>query len=148
MSNVERTGWRDESISARHRTWGVACTAVDLDFVLVEHRSGMPNAIVEYKHERARKQYSSNPNYRALINLGNASNIPVLACRYKNDFSKFIVTPLNTKAGEYVSPQTTFSENDYVRLMYEMRGYEDSFTSDYIFKPELKIVDAEQLVLF
>ena len=32
----ERTGWRDEEISRRHRLWGVSCAATDIDFLLVE----------------------------------------------------------------------------------------------------------------
>lgn len=34
MTAQERTGWRDEEISARHRIWGVNCPAVDLDFLM------------------------------------------------------------------------------------------------------------------
>ncbi len=32
----ERTGWRDEKISQRHREWGYNCPAVDLDFEVVD----------------------------------------------------------------------------------------------------------------
>ena len=56
----ERTGWRDERISQRHRLWGVECQAIDLDFLLVEYRSEYddirPVAIIEYKHECAPSQ--------------------------------------------------------------------------------------------
>ena len=53
MTRQERTGWRDEGISRRHRTWGVALTAVDLDFMLVEYTDGKATALIEYKSEHA-----------------------------------------------------------------------------------------------
>ena len=33
----ERTGWRDEKLSQRHRMWGWDCPAVDIDFLLLGH---------------------------------------------------------------------------------------------------------------
>ena len=44
----ERTGWRDEGISRRHRLWGVTCAATDIDFLLVEQNYNTPRAIVEW----------------------------------------------------------------------------------------------------
>ena len=31
---AERTHWRDEALSERHRLWGYDCPAVDVDFLL------------------------------------------------------------------------------------------------------------------
>jgi hypothetical protein len=50
MSASERTGWRDESVSRRHRKWGFDCPATDLDFMLLEYNHGAPVAVVDYKH--------------------------------------------------------------------------------------------------
>lgn len=36
MSLMERTGWRDERLSRRHREWGFDCPMVDCDFIAVE----------------------------------------------------------------------------------------------------------------
>ena len=49
----ERSGWRDEGISRRHRLWGVSCSATDIDFLLVEYIYNTPKAIIEYKNEHA-----------------------------------------------------------------------------------------------
>ena len=46
----ERTNWRDQELSARHRTWGFNCPAVDLDFLMVEYNIGKPVGLIEYKH--------------------------------------------------------------------------------------------------
>lgn len=40
MSGPERTGWRDENLSRRHREWGFHCPAVDLGFLLIEYDTG------------------------------------------------------------------------------------------------------------
>lgn len=120
----ERTGWRDEALSQRHRRWGWDCPAVDLDFLMLEYDHGKASAIVEYKNEHAAPQYASHPTYQALIDLGNKANIPVIACRYSDDFSKWKVTPLNAKAQEILSARAEMTEQEYVRLLYKLRGYE------------------------
>ena len=33
----ERTGWRDEEISRRHRLYGVSCPMIDIDFLVSEN---------------------------------------------------------------------------------------------------------------
>lgn len=69
MKAGERTGWRDQEISRRHRRWGFHCMATDVDFLLVEHHVGMPIALVEYKHWRARPVNLDHPSYLALVAL-------------------------------------------------------------------------------
>lgn len=120
----ERTGWRDERISARHRKWGIGCTATDFDFLLLEYDYGNPVAIVEYKSEFAPKQYPSNPQYQALIKLGNKAAIPVLACRYSDDFSRYLVIPLNEYAKKFISGRIELDETGWVTLLYKIRGHE------------------------
>lgn len=120
----ERTGWRDEALSRRHRRWGWDCPAVDLDFLFLEYDHGRASAIVEYKNEHAAPQYASHPTYQAMIDLGNRAGIPVLACRYADDFSQWKVTPLNHEARKYIPNRVTLSEQEWVRLLYRIRGYE------------------------
>lgn len=63
MTAEERTGWRDQELSNRHRTWGHDCPAEDVDFLLdtqptmfndsfrlVEYYHARPKALIEYKH--------------------------------------------------------------------------------------------------
>ncbi len=120
----ERSGWRDLSLSQRHRRWGWDCPAVDLDFLFLEYDRGKAVAIVEYKHEDAPPQYPTHPTYQALIDLGNRAGLPVFAVRYAGDFSWWKVTALNVAAREYVPTQTLMTERAWVTLLYKMRGYD------------------------
>ena len=133
----ERTGWRDEGISRRHRKWGVGCTAVDFDFLLLEYEFGRPCAIVEYKNEHAELQYASDNRYKALICLGDNSEIPVFACRYSDDYSKWGVTPLNEFAKNYVPERKIFDETEWVTLLYKIKGHE--VTPDFLERMKVEI---------
>ncbi len=98
----ERTFWRDEGLSQRHRRWGWDCPATDIDFLMLEYDNGKASALVEYKNEHAKPQYVSHPTYQAMINLGDRAGIPVIACRYSDDYSIWRVVPLNAKAREFI----------------------------------------------
>ena len=117
----ERTGWRDEGISRRHRLWGVTCAATDIDFLLVEYNYNTPRAIVEYKNEHAPPQKLSASQYQVLKNLGDRAQIPVLAVRYASDFSKFSVVPVNQSAKEFLPNRIVMTENEFVALLYRIR---------------------------
>lgn len=120
----ERTGWRDMRLSQRHRDWGWDCPAVDLDFLFLEYDKGKAVAIVEYKHERAEPQKASHPTYQAMIDLGNRAGIPVFAVRYADDFSWWRVTPLNQVAKEKLPERVEWTEWDWIKFLYHLRGYE------------------------
>jgi hypothetical protein len=102
MANVERTGWRDQALSARHRTWGKEFSAFDLDFILVEYDYRIPCALVEYKNESAPKQDMKSANNAALIMLGDMACLPVFCVRYAKDFSWWKIIPLNSWACAFV----------------------------------------------
>jgi hypothetical protein len=74
----ERTGWRDQEISERHRLWGASCPVVDLDFLLTEIHVGEPMALVEYKHFGARPIDPRPAVFTALRNLADLAAIPSL----------------------------------------------------------------------
>ena len=120
----ERTGWRDEALSRRHRRLGWDCPAVDIDFLFLEYDHGRASAIVEYKNEHAAPQYASHPTYQAMIDLGNKAGIPVIACRYSDDFSKWKVVPLNDAAKKHIPQRVELNEQGWVKLLYKIRGYE------------------------
>ena len=82
----ERTGWRDQELSLRHRQWGLGCPAVDLDFLMVEYDHARVACIVEYKNEFAAPQYPSHSSYRAICDLANRAKVPFIACRYATNF--------------------------------------------------------------
>jgi hypothetical protein len=119
----ERTGWRDQALSQRHRFWGWDCPAVDLDFLFLEYDRGKATALVEYKNEHAGPQRASHPTYQALIDLGTRANIPVFAVRYSDDFSWWRVIPLNSVAKKHLSNRAEMTEKQYVEFLYKMRGY-------------------------
>ena len=118
----ERTGWRDEKLSARHRLWGWDCPAIDIDFLMVEYNHGKPSALVEYKNEHAEPQYRTHPSYQTLIALGDGSGVPVIAARYADDFSWWKITPLNKAAYDIIPEQKKVSEEEWVALLYNLRG--------------------------
>ena len=119
----ERSGWRDLALSRRHRRWGWDCPAVDLDFLFLEYDRGKAVALVEYKHERAAAQWASHPTYQAMIDLGNRASIPVFACRYADDFSAFLVVPLNDVASQFLPSRISMNEREWVSFLYRIRGY-------------------------
>ena len=124
----ERTGWRDLTLSTRHRRWGWDCPAVDLDFLFLEYDKGRAVALVEYKHKRAMPQFATHPTYQAMIDLGNRAGIPVFACRYDDDFVDWGIVPLNAKATEFLPERSVMSEVEWVTFLYRLRGYDPPAT--------------------
>ena len=118
----ERTGWRDENLSARHRRWGWDCPAVDIDFLLIEYDHGKAVALVEYKHEKALPQKASHPSYRALIDLSSKATIPFFVARYADDFSWWKIIPLNRQAKKVLPERTEMNERQWVTFLYKIRG--------------------------
>lgn len=126
MSDFERTGWRDEEISRRHRVWGVNCPACDIDLPLVEYNLGLPAALIEYKHCMAKKPDLRHPTYRALWDLADGYKkdpLPFLIATYQPDIWSFRVTPVNNAAFRYFDFNEQVTEREFVRRLYEMRKY-------------------------
>lgn len=129
MSAHERTGWRDESISKRHRDWGINCPAVDLDFVLVEYDRGEPCAIIDYKHKNARAFSSVHPTMRAVSKLATNSRIPFFIVKYTEKWDCNIL-PINEFAEKcsekYLNDPTGsrgyIREFEFVAFLYALRG--------------------------
>lgn len=118
----ERTGWRDQGLSTRHRQWGVGCPAMDIDLLMIEMDRSKVVAIVEYKGELAQPQVPTHPSYVALCDLGNRAGLPVFAVRYAHDFSWFRVVPLNHSAKAMMPTRKMMTERQYVTLLYNLRG--------------------------
>ena len=120
----ERTGWRDEDISRRHRHWGFNCPAVDLDFLVAEYNIGMPVALVEYKHNRARLPNLKHATYRALTELCDGYRddpLPFIVAFYWPEMWAFRATPVNDAARRAFRPDEMLSEYEYVRRLYRLR---------------------------
>jgi hypothetical protein len=117
----ERSGWRDEAISRKHREWGWDCPAVDIDFLLLEYDRAIPVALIEYKHENAPVAHSVHPSYRALSILATRANIPFFSVRYASDFSWWLITALNELAKRILPDRVTLDESQYVQFLYQLR---------------------------
>lgn len=117
----ERTGWRDESLSRRHREWGWNCPAADLDFLMVEYNVGRPVGLIEYKHFKARQPNVMHPTYRALGELANAAGLPFMLAFYWPDVWAFRVRPLNQMAADYFTFRNVLTERQFVTTLYRMR---------------------------
>lgn len=120
----ERTGWRDEALSRRHRYWGFDVPAIDIDFLMLEYDRGRPVALIEYKRETAGalrlEEMQEHSSYQALMRL--ADRLPVFVVRYAADLAWFDVAPLNSAAFRQVPGLTHWSEAEYVRFLYRLRG--------------------------
>jgi hypothetical protein len=132
-ASPERSGWRCEAISKKHRDWGFHCPAVDLDFVLLEFNWGKPVAIVEYKEKGAKRPDTRSASYRALKDLADGyrkRGLPLLLVRYCKEKWWFEVTPLNQAAFEYYGEGEchTVSQREFVRGLMRMR--KDKITAE------------------
>lgn len=117
----ERTGWRDEWISNRHRCWGWDCPMVDIDFLAAEYDQAKPVAIIEYKAAGAALHDFSKPSYKVLIALANAANIPFAIVRYHPEQSLFYIIPGNESAQLVFTCNRIISEFEYVGQLYRLR---------------------------
>lgn len=117
----ERTGWRDQEISERHRQWGASCPAIDLDFLLTELHIGEPAALVEYKHFRARPINAAAAVFVALRRLADRAGIPFLVAWYWPGSWAFRVCPLNDAAREHFEDPEDLTERAFVQRLYRLR---------------------------
>ena len=120
----ERTGWRDERISLRHKAWGWDCPALDIDFLLLEYDGGTAAALVEYKHECAPEVRVGHPSVRAIVDLADRAGVPAFLVRYADDFTWWYPTPLNERARALRPEARHLSEEQWVQLLYRCRGRE------------------------
>ena len=147
VSAYERTGWRDEKLSARHRLWGHNCPMVDLDFLVVEYNHGKPVGLIEFKHFGAEKPDIEHPTYRALIELSNLASLPFLVVFYDNEDWWFRVYPINDAAKVHYKKGQIMSEREFVRSLYRLRGIvmsDHGFAKLNVFKPEPTAILAEK----
>lgn len=126
-TSIERKGWRDESISRRHRLWGMGCPAIDLDFVMIECNYARPAAIVEYKHRHARPVDKEHASYKALADLCNRytpNPLPCLVAIYDDRDWTFEVVPLNEAAARHYAhcAGERLTEKRFVTSLYLMRS--------------------------
>jgi hypothetical protein len=123
---LERTGWRCQAISDRHRHWGYNCPAVDLDFVMAEYNHGKTVAIVEYKDRHAMQPDLTHPTYAALSDLADlyqGGPLPFFIATYDSIDWWFVVTPVNERAKEFYRKVAgrPITERMFVASLYALR---------------------------
>jgi hypothetical protein len=133
-SRKERTGWRDQEISSRHRIWGFDCPMRDVDFIVVEYHRGIAAAFVEYKHAGASKREIHSSQHAPLTTLQtHGRDLPFFVVVYDPDTWWFTVHTKNSAAIAMVAAWLSVSgiegdgdmvltEHDYVWLLYHIRG--------------------------
>lgn len=121
---IEHVKVNNGDISQCLRRWGLHKNETDVGLLTFEHEDGKVFAIIEYKNEHAIKQYASHPTYRAVINLGDRAGIPVIVCRYNDDFSRYVAVPLNMEARRIIPNRTEYDEIGWVKELYRLRGRE------------------------
>lgn len=119
---LERTGWRDEWISSRHREFGWDAPMTDLDFPALEYNRGVPVALIEYKHYRA-KVNLSHPSMKAMSFMATKCEIPFFVIIYYPEFHNYHIIPMNEIAKQvpHCDQARTWSEKNFVLMLYWLR---------------------------
>jgi hypothetical protein len=139
VSEKDRTGWRDQELSERRRTWGVRgsrhnLAAVDVDdvpgeFILVEYDAAEPLAVIEFKlrtdPQGAKSPKLDHPNYKVLAKLARGyrwkpQGLPFVVVYYAKDPWRFSVVAIDLELRE---PRTLLTERDYVASLHKLRGW-------------------------
>lgn len=129
----ERTHWRDEWISERHRDFGWDVPMVDIDcvelstqceadmeaFKTLEYNHGVPVAIIEYKEYHAQVNLK-HPSINALKWMADKCEIPFFVTIYYKEHHCFYVIPMNDIAAKFTGINI-FNEQNYVKLLYSLR---------------------------
>lgn len=140
----ERSHWRDEALSLRHRNWGWNAPMVDIDFLVVEYSAGKARALIEYKSETAKIDFENNKSFDALSDLANRADLPFFIVQYDNIlFSWFMVYPLNQRGKSVLKTVTKMTELEYVCFLYDLRGFElapSSEVAEWIRKQHQRMV--------
>ena len=121
----EWTGWRDLSLSRRHREWGIDCPAADID-CLVEIARGVPVAIIEYKKANA-PIAESVQSIRSIEILADRAKVGFFLVRYSNAKDWFFRIERANAIGtdmlrsEGFKIPAAFREIEFVKFLYRIR---------------------------
>jgi len=124
LTAYERTHWRDEALSERHRGYGLDAPMVDVDFLCLEYDTGKPVAIVEYKLGSPRPLDLEHSSYKAVRRLADASKIPFAVVFYNSTVWVYTAFPANHWATEWFREGEELTEVGYVKRLYRLRGRE------------------------
>ena len=122
---LERSHWRDEELSLRHREWGFDCPATDIDFLMLEYNHAIPTAIIDYKlrtlNSREPDRNSSSHQASGKLTCG-GKPLPYLVVFYMKGPWVFRLIPMNDIAQSLIRRDRVLSERQYVTWLYKLRG--------------------------
>jgi len=78
---AERLNKRNLAYNNRHRLWGIELTAMDVDFMEYDSKTGKPLALIETKYGRITEVDLNEPAFDALCSLAR-EEIPVFCLVY------------------------------------------------------------------
>lgn len=140
---VERLNKRNLHYNNRHRLWDESLTAMDVDFMEYDSKTGKPLALIETKFGRVKEVDLNEPAFDALCMLAR-EEIPVFCLVYypldafgqlvdadqpTSDVKhiQFVVAPANRCAKQYVSSRRRMTEVEWVAIIKRLHG----LTGDY-----------------
>lgn len=135
---LERTGKRNLHYNNRHRCWGFELTAMDVDFMEYDSKTGKPLALIETKFGLVKNVDLNEPAFDALCMLAreeipvfclvyyplDASGQLVDAGRPTSDVEsiQFVVAPVNRCAKQYVPSRKRMTEIEWVFILRQLHG--------------------------
>ncbi len=143
MSAHERSTYRDDALSARHRRWGRDCPAVDVDalahddgvftytLALAEYDRGTTRMLVDYKHRFLEDWHTVtvevDNGQRALARLAEQAGVPFCVVVYQAADTgpwSFVVRPFDERSKQLLGtwPVGPVDEPEFVAWLYAVRG--------------------------
>jgi hypothetical protein len=137
LSSDERTGFRDLTLSKRHRKYGINVPFTDVD--CLRYNRGVPVALEEWKYggpqgvsrkaALAMLNPGHNPNITASLNLAAAAGLPYFLTRHFGESTgaagtwEFDVIPGNDKARAIIHEPTLMDERTYIAFIHQLGGH-------------------------
>lgn len=135
---AERLNKRNLHYNNRHRNWDPELSAMDVDFMEYDSKTGKPLALLETKFGRVKEIDLNEPAFDALCMLAR-EEIPVFCLVYYPldamgqlvdadqptsavESIQFVVAPVNRCARQYVPSRKRMTEVDWVKILRQLHG--------------------------
>lgn len=133
---VERSGWRDEKLSRRHRTWGRDIAVTNLDFIaspetMIDEETNSvfaeiwyrrPVLITDYKSMKPTAVDWDTAALGCLQFMANQCKCAITVVFYSPNYWWFYVVPGNEIADRLYKGGGYLTEFQYVLSLYQLRG--------------------------
>ena len=128
MARKMDTGWRDRTLTDRHKAWGHSFPVAGMSFPMVEYDRGQPLAVISYI--RRGVELPTGPEISsAYLAFGrlcrkNGDQLPFLTVQYDVRNWAYRVFPHNAPAREFLGAPGwhTMTETQYADTLYRLRG--------------------------